>query len=131
ELSKKTGVPLVVTNDCHYLKKEDAAAHDALLCIGTGSTLVEPNRLRFDKEEFYYKSPQEMYALFKHCPYAVRRTLEVAERCNVDIKLDQMLLPHYEVPGGFSADAYVEKLCLEGMQKRYGAEQSKHVERLR
>ncbi len=131
ELSKKTGVPLVATNDCHYLNKEDASAHDALLCIGTGSTLAEPNRLRFEQEEFYYKSPEEMYALFKHCPEAVRRTLEIAERCNVDIKLTQMLLPHYEVPEGVSADAYLEKLCLEGMQRRYGAEQAQYMERLR
>src|SRR4029077_20323845 len=64
ELSKKTGVRLVVTNDCHYIKKDDAAAHDALLCIGTGSTLVDPNRMRFDEHEFYYKSPEEMYKLF-------------------------------------------------------------------
>ncbi len=131
ELSKKTGVPLVVTNDCHYLRKEDAAAHDALLCIGTGSTLVEPNRLRFEEQEFYYKTPEEMYALFKHCPEAVRRTLEIAERCTVDIKLDQMLLPHYEVPSKQSADAYLEKLCLEGMQHRYGSEQGNYMERLR
>src|SRR5260370_30811543 len=98
ELAKKTGVPLVATNDCHYLKKEDAAAHDALLCIGTGSTLVEPNRLRFEEQEFYYKSPEEMYARFKHCPDALRRTLEIAERATVTITLSQMLPPHYEFP---------------------------------
>jgi DNA polymerase-3 subunit alpha len=131
ELSKKTGVPLVATNDCHYLRKEDAPAHDALLCIGTGSTLVEPDRLRFEEQEFYYKSPAEMYKLFSHCPDAVRRTLEIAERCTVDIKLDQMLLPHYEVPAGTTADAYLEKLCREGMQGRYGAEAARHEERLK
>jgi len=131
ELSKKTGVKLVATNDCHYLRKEDAGAHDALLCIGTGSTLVEPNRLRFEEHEFYYKSPEEMYALFKHCPEAVRQSLEIAERCNVDIKLDQMLLPHYDVPSGENADAFLEKLCLEGMQRRYGEGQTKYMERFR
>ncbi len=131
ELSKKTGVPLVVTNDCHYLKKEDASAHDALLCIGTGSTLAEPNRLRFEQPEFYYKSPQEMYALFGHCPDALRRTLEIAERCHVDIKFDQMLLPHYEVPAGTTPDEYLEKLCREGMLRRYGADQASYMERLR
>ena len=130
ELSKKTGVPLVVTNDCHYVKKEDAAAHDALLCIGTGSTLIEPNRMRFDEHEFYYKSPAEMYALFSHCPDAVKRTLEIAERCNVEIKLDQTLLPHFEVPDGHTVDSYLETLCSEGMQHRYGAESGKHKERL-
>lgn len=131
ELSKKTGVPLVTTNDCHYVKKDDAAAHDALLCIGTGSVLAEPSRLRFDEHEFYYKSPQEMYSLFNHCPDAVRRTLEIAERCNVEIKLDQMLLPHYDVPAGSTPDEYLEKLCLEGMQRRYGSPPPAYTERLR
>ena len=107
------------------------AAHDALLCIGTGSTLVDPNRLRFEEHEFYYKSPEEMHALFKHCPQAARETLKIAERCNVEIKLDQMLLPHYEVPAGQTADGFLEKLCLEGMQRRYGAEQVRYMERLK
>jgi len=102
-----TGVPLVATNDCHYVKKDDAVAHDALLCIGTGSTLVDPNRLRFDQHEFYYNSPEEMYSLFKHCPEAVRESLKIAERCQINIKLDQMLLPHYEVPAGQEAEVPV------------------------
>ncbi len=130
ELSKKTGVRLVVTNDCHYVKKEDSAAHDALLCIGTGSTLMDPERMRFDEHEFYYKSPDEMYKLFSHCPDAVRQTLEIAERCNVEIKLDQTLLPHFEVPEGETVDSYLEKLCQEGMKHRYGAEASRHKDRL-
>ncbi len=131
ELSKKTGVRLVVTNDCHYVKKEDADAHDALLCIGTGSTLAEPQRMRFDQHEFYYKSPEEMYKLFSHCPEAVRQTLEIAERCHVEIKLDQTLLPHFEVPSGETVDSYLEKLCLEGMKHRYGAESIRHMDRLK
>jgi len=130
ELSKKTGIPLVATNDCHYLKKEDAPAHDALLCIGTGSMIVEPNRLKFNAEEFYYKSAAEMYELFKACPQAVRQTLEIADRCNVDIRLDQMLLPHYDVPVGDSADSYLEKLCLEGLKRRYGTTEGQYRERL-
>jgi len=89
ELSKKTGVPLVATNDCHYLKRKMRRLTTRSCAIGTGSTLAEPSRLRFEETEFYYKSPEEMYALFKHCPEAVRRTLEIAERCTVDIKLDQ------------------------------------------
>ena len=87
--------------------------------------------MKFDEHEFYYKSPEEMHALFKHCPQAVRQTLEIAERCNIEIKLDQMLLPHYEVPAGQTADSYLESLCLAGMQHRYGAEQAKHMERLK
>ncbi len=131
ELSKKTGIPLVATNDCHYLKKEDSAVHDALLCIGTGSTLDEPNRLRFNAHEFYYKSAAEMYQVFKAHPDAVKRTLEIAERCNVSMKFDQMLLPNFDVPAGENADTYLEKLCLQGLERRYGATASAYHERLR
>jgi len=130
ELSKKTGVPLVATNDCHYLNKTDSAPHDALLCIGTGSILDEPNRMKFHGPDFYYKSAQEMREVFKTCPEAVRQTLEIAERCNVEIKLDQTLLPHFEVPVGDTVDSYLEKLCREGMQRRYGAEQTRYMDRL-
>ncbi len=129
ELSKHTGIKLVATNDCHYLKKEDAPVHDALLCIGTGSNLAEPNRLRFNAEEFYYKSAEEMHQLFKACPEAVKATLEIAERCNVEIRFDQMLLPDYDVPVGDSPDSYLEKLCMEGLEKRYHS--TAHIERLR
>jgi DNA polymerase-3 subunit alpha len=120
ELAKKTGVPLVATNDCHYLKKDDAAVHDALLCIGTGTTLAEPNRLRFSAEEFYYKSAEEMYQVFKACPQALKSTLEIAERCNLELKFDQMHLPKYDVPEGDTPDTYLEKLCQAGLKKRYG-----------
>ena len=131
ELAKRTGVKLVATNDCHYLKKEDAPVHDALLCIGTGSNLSEPNRLRFNAEEFYYKSAEEMYALFKTCPQAVSTTLEIAERCNVEIRFDQMLLPHYDVPVGESPDSYLEKLCMDGLARRYGSAAPGYHDRLR
>jgi len=130
ELAKKTGVRLVATNDCHYLKKTDAPAHDALLCIGTGSSLMEPNRLRFNAEEFYYKSAAEMADVFSTCPEAVKQTLEIAERCNVEIKLDQSLLPHFDVPVGESVDSYLEKLCLEGLKRRYGSADGAPRERL-
>ena len=130
ELSKRTGVKLVATNDCHYLKKEDAPVHDALLCIGTGSTLSEPNRLRFAAEEFYYKSAEEMAVLFSHCPQAVKTSLEIAERCHIEIKFDQMHLPRYQVPEGETPDAYLEKLCLAGLNKRYGSRTAEVRERL-
>src|SRR5258706_2282505 len=119
-LSQQTGVPLGAPNDCHYLKREDAPVHDALLCIGTGSTLAEPNRLRFSAEEFYYKSAEEMYTLFSACPDAVKNTVAIAERCHLELKFDQMHLPHYEVPAGNTPDSYLEKLCQEGLKKRYG-----------
>jgi DNA polymerase-3 subunit alpha len=131
ELSKKMGVPLVVTNDCHYLNKDDAHVHDALLCIGTGSTLAEPNRMRFDGEDFYYKSAAEMYAAYPQHEDAVRRTLEIAEKCNVEMRFDQMLLPHFDVPEGQTPDTYLEELCMQGLQKRYGGAQPKYLERLK
>ncbi len=130
ELAKKTGVPLVATNDCHYLKKSDAPAHDALLCIGTGSTLVDPNRLKFSAEEFYYKSALEMAQLFPACPEAVKNTVDIAERCNVTIALDQTLLPHFDVPAGETVDSYLEKLCIEGLKRRYQRSDGPPRERL-
>jgi len=129
EVSKKSGIRLVATNDCHYLEKRDGAPHDALLCIGTGSTLDEPDRMKFHADEFYYKSAKEMMDVFPTCPEAVNQTLEIADRCNIDIRFDQMLLPHYNVPAGENPDSYVEKLCLEGMKERYGSTQT-HQERL-
>lgn len=129
-LSRKTGIPLVATNDCHYLDKKDAGAHDALLCIGTGSMLDEPDRMRFSDHEFYYKSVEEMRGVFQALPEAVTRTLEIAERCQVDIRFDQMHLPYYEVPSGETADSYLEKLCLQGLERRYGAKAHQFHERL-
>ncbi|OGR82734.1 MAG: DNA polymerase III subunit alpha [Elusimicrobia bacterium RIFCSPLOWO2_01_FULL_64_13] len=120
ELSKKTGIPLVATNDCHYLKKDDAFAHDVLLCIGTGRLLSDANRMRYATEEFYYKSPQEMAQVFAELPEALRSTVEIASQCNVELKFDRMLLPEYSVPQGESLDSYLEKLCLDGIRKRYG-----------
>jgi DNA polymerase-3 subunit alpha len=130
DFSKKTGVKLVATNDCHYLKRDDAPVHDALLCIGTGSMLNEPNRLRFNSEEFYYKSAEEMTEVFKAHPQALKNTLEIAERCNVEIHFDQMLLPRYEVPAVETPDSYLEKLCQAGLIKRYGARASEYQSRL-
>jgi len=95
-----------------------------------GSTLAEPNRLRFSADEFYYKSAEEMYTLFSHCPKRLRNTLEIAERCNLEIKFDQMHLPRYQVPDGETADHYLETLCLAGLQKRYGALASEYLTRL-
>ena len=119
DLSKKTGIPLVATNDCHYLKKDDAFAHDVLLCIGTGKVLSEPNRMKYATHEFYYKTPKEMIKLFAEVPEAISNTLEIASQCNTEIQFDQILLPHYPVPPGETADTYLEKLCLEGIKKVY------------
>lgn len=120
ELSQKTEIPLVATNDCHYFKKEDAFAHDVLLCIGTGKVVSEPNRMRYASEEFYYKSPQEMEKLFSEVPQALHSTIEIASHCNLEIKFDRILLPQYQVPQGETMDSYLEKLCLDGIRKRFG-----------
>jgi DNA polymerase-3 subunit alpha len=130
ELARKTGASLVATNDCHYLKREDASVHDVLLCIGTGSNLSEDNRLRFSSEEFYYKSAEEMSEVFKACPEAVRNTLEIAERCNTEMRFDQSLLPHYNVPAGENPDSYLEKLCREGLKRRYDSSAAQYGGRL-
>lgn len=121
ELSKSTGTKVVITNDCHYLRKEDAYAHDILLCIGTGKKLSDKERLRFSTDEFYYKSPEEMYHLFSYYPEGLKNTLEVAEKCNLQISFDQVYLPHYTLPetGYIDLDEFLGNLCYRGLRERY------------
>ena len=121
ELSKKTGVPLVATNDAHYLRPEDARAHDVLLCIGSGKTVNDTNRLRYASPNFYVRSPEEMWRIFgNELPEALLRTVEIAERC--DLKLPENInhLPNYPIPEGegASADDYFEKVVREGFERR-------------
>lgn len=130
ELSKKLNIPLVATNDCHFLKKEDAYDHDVLLCIGTGKTLDDPTRLKFSSDQFYYRSPEEMIKLFNYIPDAIKNTLEVTEKINLNVNFDQLLLPHYPVPAGETAETYLEKLCREGLKKRYSQITEVHEKRL-
>jgi DNA polymerase-3 subunit alpha len=121
-LSQKLRIPLVVTNDVHYIKKEDAEVHDVLLCIQTGKTIYDENRLRFPTPEFYLKSAQEMAELFPEDEDALRATLEIAERCRVDFDFGQMHLPEFQVPEGYDLDSYLRKLCVEGLSRRYQGE---------
>ncbi len=130
ELSKKTAIPLVATNDCHYLKKEDAYYHDVLLCINTNKLVNDPDRMRFGSDLFYYRSPQEMAEAFSYVPEAVKNTLIISDKIDLNIKTDQLLLPHYNVPEGFTPDTYLEKLCREGLVRRYGTVKKEHNERL-
>lgn len=129
EIAKRTGLPLVATNDCHYFRKEDSDAHDARVCISTGKLLEDSDRLRFETQEFYLKSAEEMSKIFGHIPEALKNTLAIAEKCSLSIPMDQLHLPHFEVPAGFTPDTYLEKLCREGL-KRKGREQSSYLERL-
>jgi DNA polymerase-3 subunit alpha len=121
ELSRRTGVPLVATNDAHYLTPEDSRAHDVLLCIGSGKTVNETNRLRYASPNFYVRSPEEMWRIFgNELPEALTRTVEIAERC--DLKLPENInhLPNYPIPEGeaASADDYFEKVVREGFERR-------------
>jgi DNA polymerase-3 subunit alpha len=121
ELSKRTGIPLVATNDAHYLYREDYEAHDVMLCIGTGKTVNEPNRMRFGGPEWYVRSPEEMAEIFKHIPDAVTRTTEVAEMCDLKLPLGENQLPVFPVPrefGEMGVDEYFEKVVRDGYEKR-------------
>jgi len=131
ELSRRTGIPLVATNDCHYFRQDDWEAHDARVCIATGALLEETRRLRFETHEFYYKSAEEMARLFSYQPEAVRNTVAIADRCNLSLGFDQILLPHYPVPEGHTADSYMEQICWEGLKARLGRPQSVYETRLR
>ncbi len=119
KLGQEMNVPIIATNDCHYLRKEDAYAHDVLLCIQTGSIMTDTRRMRFQTEEFYVKSPEEMERMFGSVPGALKNTLEIAEKCNVDIEFGRRLLPHFAPPEEFSNTEYLEHLCKEGLKERY------------
>jgi DNA polymerase III subunit alpha len=119
KLADATGLPLVATGDVHYLMHEDARAHEALLCIQSGDSLKNPNRWRFETDQFYFKTPAEMAVDFAAYPDALRRTLEVAERCNVRIETDRLLLPRFDTPDGRDAFDYLVELCEAGLARRY------------
>ncbi|HJR02852.1 MAG TPA: DNA polymerase III subunit alpha [Methylomirabilota bacterium] len=132
KIARAIGAPLCGTNDSHYLEAEHSKAHEALLCIQTGTTMSDPERWKFSSDEFYVKSADEMRAVFKDLPEAYRNTLAVAERCNVDLQFGQFHLPKYQVPDGFTLDSYLEERALEGLKWRYGGSPSDAVvERLR
>ncbi len=119
-LHDETGIPLIVTNDAHYLKKEDAETQDILMCIQTGKTLEEPNRMRFETQEFYVKSEEEMAALFPQCPEAIENTARIAELCNLEFEFGKYHLPHFQLPEGWSdGEKYFRHLCEEGFLRRY------------
>jgi DNA polymerase III subunit alpha len=117
-LGRDLNIPLVATNDCHYLKAEDAAAHEVLLCIQTGKSLNDPKRFAFSTPDFYFKSPQEMAERFRDIPGAVEQTLAIGERCNIEIPLGETHLPRYQVPDGYTLDSYLEATVRERLQQR-------------
>src|SRR5713101_6295442 len=117
-LSKETGIPLVATNDCHYLHHQDAHAQEVLLCIQTGKTMSDPHRMKFATDQFYFKSAAEMATVFGELPEALSRTLEIAGRCNVKIERIQNPFPEFKVPEGHTAGSYFEKVTREGFAAR-------------
>ncbi|MBM3267900.1 MAG: DNA polymerase III subunit alpha [Candidatus Sericytochromatia bacterium] len=121
ELSERTGIPLVATNDSHYTKPDDTAAHDALICIGTGQIVADPNRKMAYGPDFYIKSAEQMYEIFHDVPEACRNTLEVASKCNVVLEMGRSRLPVYSVPESFTTDTYLIDLAQRGLRRRYNA----------
>ena len=129
-LHADTGIPLVATNDCHYIYDSDEAAHDILLCIQTQKKVTDENRMRYDGGQYYVKSPEEMGALFPYALEALENTGKIAERCNVEIVFGEYKLPIYPVPEGFSAWEYLNKLCREGLKRRYPKEPQELIKRM-
>lgn len=130
EIAKKLDVPLVATNDCHYVKKEDAHVHDVLLCIQTGKSVQDTDRMKY-LGDFSMKSPEEMKESFAHVPEAIENTLKIAEKCNVEINLGQNLLPSFSTPQNETPKEYLKKLCTEGIKQKYSEkEQEKALKQL-
>ncbi len=118
-ISRETGIPMVVTNDAHYLRRSDAKMQDVLLCIQTGKTIDDPKRMKFQTEEFYLKSESELRELFPNCDEAFENTTKIADMCNLDFVFNEYHLPSFPVPEGFTNEAYFRKLCMDGFSERY------------
>ncbi len=119
-LGARLGIPLVATNDVHYLRREDALAHDVLLCIQTGASVDDPGRMRFATDQFYLKSPDEMYREFCETPQACAETARIAQRCNVELDFDTLHIPEFTPPEGETLDSYLRRVCAEGAVQRFG-----------
>ncbi len=127
-LARKLEIPLVATNDAHYLKREDAYNHEVLLCIQTGKRMSDMDRMRFETDELYVKSPEEMIEYFKAFPDAIENTVKIAEKCNVEFEFGHTILPNYDVPEEFSTHYdYFKKLCDDGIKNRYGENPSQEI----
>lgn len=130
KIGKDLGIPLVATNDCHYIEQDDSSAHEVLLCIQTGTTINDPSRMRFPTDKFYFRSVEEMKALFASVPEAIINTIDIVEKCNLEMDLGKNLLPQFDVPEGETPDSYLEKLCRGGMSERFGNGNKEVHERL-
>ncbi|GAB6956047.1 MAG: DNA polymerase III subunit alpha [Schaedlerella sp.] len=130
QMSEELGIELVATNDVHYTYAEDEKPHDILLCIQTGKKLADENRMRYEGGQYYVKSPEQMAALFPYALQALENTQKIADRCNVEIEFGVTKLPKYEVPDGMTSWEYLNKLCFEGLERRYGNPGEELKERL-
>ncbi len=129
-LSKETGIPMVVTNDSHYITADDAEAHDILLCIQTGKIVTDEDRMRYDGGQYYLKSPEEMYQLFPYAKDALENTCKIADMCDVNIVFGEQKVPRYDVPEGYDAFSYLSELCNKGLEERYNPLTDELKERL-
>ncbi|MDO4731688.1 MAG: DNA polymerase III subunit alpha, partial [Clostridia bacterium] len=127
-LAKETNTPLVATNDCHYLKREDTKMHKALLCIQTNHTLDEENSFEFGSDEFYLKSAEQMYELFKEYPEALENTVKIANRCNVSFEFGKTILPHFELESGEDHYIYMRRVCNNALKEKYKGKITKEIE---
>ena len=129
-LARETGLPLIISNDAHYLRKEDAEMQDVLLCIQTGRTVDEPNRMKFQTEEFYIKSEEELRQLFPNCDEAFENTVKIADMCNLEFVFNEYHLPSFPVPEGYTNEEYFRKVCYDGFRERYENPPEEYLDRL-
>lgn len=129
-MSQETGIELVATNDVHYTNAEDAEPHDILLCLQTGKKLADEDRMRYEGGQYYVKSEEEMKSLFPYALQALENTQKIADRCHVEIEFGHTKVPHFEVPEGYDSWTYLNKLCHEGLDKRYGADAPEYLQKL-
>ncbi|MBI4382649.1 MAG: DNA polymerase III subunit alpha, partial [Nitrospinae bacterium] len=127
EIGKTLSIPLVATNNCHYLDRKDARAHEILLCLQTGKTISDPYRMRYPGDEYYFKSPQEMAELFGGVPGAIENTLAIAERCGLKIEFGRLNLPEYPVPDSFTLESYLDDQARAGLRQRFEAMERRGV----
>lgn len=130
KMSRETDIPLICTNDSHYIYAEDAQAHDILLCIQTKKTVDDEDRMRYEGGQFYIKSPEEMYELFPYAKEALENTYKIAQRCNVEFKFHDLKLPHFDVPDGKTSKQYLRELCYDGFEKLFPDDDGKVKDRL-
>ena len=127
---KSMNLPPVVTNDVHYIKRADSEAHQVLLCIQTQTNLEDPKRMRLSTDEFYFKSPEEMKSLFSEVPEAAANTIEIAQKCNLEMEFGVFKMPHYTPPQGTTNEDFLRKLCDQGLKKRYGKPSEEQLKRV-